>query len=221
MKRHTLFDNLTESDIVRRLDLDGREETSDDILAAPDDLFPAGPPPPAAVLVPLVRMDDGCGKPGWHILYTRRTDLVRHHKGQVSFPGGRTDPGDDSPEATALRESFEEIGLDRSCVRILGRMEKFLTISNYLVTPVIGIIPWPCLFTLEPKEVSRVFTIPIDWLADPAHYEVCRREVPQNFPVPPNFNDFEIICYKPYDGEAVWGATAAVTLRLVKKLGGT
>ena len=218
MKNPVSFEKLTESDIIERLDLAGHDGTSGDVLAAPDDLFPSEAPRPAAVLVPLIRMPAESGKPGWHILYTRRTDLVQHHKGQVSFPGGHSDPEDASPEATALREAFEEIGLDPSCVRILGRMEKILTISNYLVTPIVGIVPWPCTFTLQPREVSRVFTIPIDWLADPAHYEIRRREVPPDFPIPSRFRDFHIVCYKAYDEEIVWGATAAVTLRLIKKL---
>jgi 8-oxo-dGTP pyrophosphatase MutT (NUDIX family) len=211
-------ENLSESDIIRRLNLSGHDEISDAEFAAQDVLFPLASPRPAAVLVPLIRMPIDFGGPGWHILYTRRTELVQHHKGQVSFPGGRASPGDSSLEATALREAFEEIGLHPSHVRILGRMGKLMTGSNHLITPVVGIIPWPYKFTVEPNEVSRVFTIPIDWLADSAHYTIHPREFPPDSPVPPQFRRLQIICFTPYHGEVLWGATAEVTLRLIERL---
>src|SRR5437868_6216009 len=86
----------------------------------------------AAVLIPLVHWADE-----WHLIFTRRTDIVEHHKNQVSFPGGATDPGDLSPEDTALREAEEEIGMRRSDVRLLGRLGEMVTISNFVVTPVV------------------------------------------------------------------------------------
>src|SRR5512136_1670211 len=116
------------------------------IKSSPSDLweFLTDTPRPAAVLVPLFQAqntDEGLS--GWQVLLTRRTNSVAEHQGQVAFPGGRSDPTDTTPEMTALREAHEEIGLDPTQVRILGRMDSQWTISNYMVTPVIGVIPWP------------------------------------------------------------------------------
>ena len=111
-------------------------------------------PKPAAVLMPLLRQDSA-----WHILLTRRRDDLPEHSGQVAFPGGRADEGDATPEDTALRESREEIGLQPQDVVLLGRLQNYLTITNYLVTPVVGIIPWPYPLKLEAQEVSRAFTM--------------------------------------------------------------
>ncbi|MCU0484501.1 MAG: CoA pyrophosphatase [Anaerolineales bacterium] len=175
-------------------------------------------PKPAAVLVPLIYNPPGAKTPGWHILYTRRTESVHDHKGQVSFPGGRADPGDDYPTGTALREAYEEIGLRPSDVHVLGQMNPFQTITNYLVTPVIGVIPWPYPFTLQPQEVSRVFTIPMDWMAKPDNYEIKQREFPPSAQIPPQFRNIQVIYYRQYDGELLWGITAEVTLRLLRLL---
>jgi 8-oxo-dGTP pyrophosphatase MutT (NUDIX family) len=96
----------------------------------------------AAVLVPLIWENDE-----WHILYTRRTDRVESHKGQVSFPGGACDEGETTPEQTALREAEEEIGLNPQHVKVLGRLANMITISNFRVTPVVGVITkWPTVF---------------------------------------------------------------------------
>lgn len=161
---------------------------------------------PAAVLVPLFWEDDH-----WSLLFTRRTETVQSHKGQVSFPGGAADPGDSSPEATALRETFEEIGLQPHDVSIIGLLGVRPTISSYLVTPVVGCIHGPKVYMLSMHEVSRVFTIPLCWLADPANWEERQRTTPIGY--------FEkIIYYQPYDGEILWGATARITHDLLKTL---
>lgn len=160
----------------------------------------------AAVLVPLLYHNEQ-----WHLLFTRRTETVNSHKGQVSFPGGAADPEDDSPEATALREAYEEIGLRAEDIHILGRMQERPTISRFLVTPVVARVPWPYPFRLSPNEVGRVFTIPLDWLADPAHREVRPRAVPEAV--------YErVIYYQEYDGEILWGASAHITLGLLRAL---
>lgn len=98
----------------------------------------SGPPKPAAVLLPLLWVEDG-----WNLLFTRRTTGLQEHSGQVAFPGGRMDPDDCCVEETALREAQEEIGLAPKDVQLLGRLKETLTISNYLVTPLVGAIPWP------------------------------------------------------------------------------
>ncbi len=208
------MDDLTETEISARLaEAASRPPSGDDRPAdAPADLdfltrSRPGPARPAAVLVPLLRQAGG-----WHILYTRRSASLPEHSGQVAFPGGRADPGDASPEFTALREAQEEIGLRPQDARILGRMRQYLTITNYRITPVVGVIPYPYPFAPADVEVSRIFTIPLDWLADPAHYEERLRPLPApHAPAP-------VIYFQAYDGEVLWGATARMTLHLVQLL---
>jgi 8-oxo-dGTP pyrophosphatase MutT (NUDIX family) len=161
----------------------------------------------AAVLIPLVRW-----KGEWRLLFTRRTERVEHHKGQVSFPGGGCDPEETMPEATALREAREEIGLKPEDVRLLGRMNDYLTITRYRVTPVVGIIPWPYQFHLEAAEVDRLFTMPLTWLADRLNWDD-RPATPDGILRP-----FPVIIYHPYDGEILWGATARMTHNFLKVL---
>jgi 8-oxo-dGTP pyrophosphatase MutT (NUDIX family) len=158
----------------------------------------------ASVLIPLV-LDGG----DWHILYTRRTHRVESHKGQVSFPGGACDEGETTPEETALREAQEEIGIDPASVRVLGRLSSMITITTFQVTPVIGIIPWPTVFRLNENEVERIFTVPLDWLADAGN----RWE----FSFPGRHRS--VIVYHPFDGELVWGATARMTVDFLRVIG--
>ena len=120
----------------------------------------------AAVLIPLIVI-----KEEWHVVYTRRTEAVEHHKGQVSFPGGGCEVGESTPEQTALREAEEEIGLKPGDVQLLGKLNEVLTITRYRVTPVVGVIPWPFEIRTEPAEVERVFTLPLAWLADTVNWE--------------------------------------------------
>ena len=158
----------------------------------------------AAVLVPLVWHDEE-----WHVLYTRRTDRVESHKGQVSFPGGACDEGETTPEQTALREADEEIGLSPSDVRVLGRLSNMITITYFRVTPVVGVIKWPAVFKVGEHEVARVFTIPLGWLANPSNRWQFDRPG----------TDRSLIAYHPYDGELLWGATARMTVDFLKVLG--
>jgi len=138
------------------------------------------PPRVAAVLIPLLIRDNA-----WHILYTRRNANLPEHSDQVAFPGGRSDPEDTNLEMTALREAQEEIGLEPKDVQILGRLHDFLTITNYQVTPIAGVIPWPYNFQLAIHEVTRVFTIPLKWLADPQNFSEVWRTLPAPYdPVP-------------------------------------
>ncbi len=167
---------------------------------------PAGMRRPAAVLVPLVREEGG-----WSLLFTRRAETLNNHKGQVSFPGGAVDSEDSSPEETALREAHEEIGLLPGDVHLVGRLGYLQTVSNYLITPVVGQIRWPYQFRVSVREVSRVFTIPLDWLADSDN----REERPWIFPDGRTEN---IIYFRPFDGEILWGASARITVELLKVL---
>ena len=168
------------------------------------DLAPDSKVKCAAVLVPLVSVDGE-----WHLLYTRRTDCVESHKGQVSFPGGACDEGETTPEQTALREAHEEVGILPQDVRVLGRLTNMITITHFRVTPVVGVVPWPYVFRVGAAEVARVFTIPLAWLAEPRN----RWE----FPFPERKR--ALIAYHPYDGELLWGATARMTVDFLSTLG--
>ncbi len=157
----------------------------------------------AAVLVPLMYFQDE-----WHVLFTRRTDRVESHKGQVSFPGGASDEGETTPEQTALREADEEIGMKPDDVKVLGRLSRLITISSFRVSPIVGVIPWPYAFRVAGVEVARVFTIPLLWLANRNNYwEFSLRE-----------SERSLIAYHPYDGELLWGATARMTVNFLKTL---
>lgn len=157
----------------------------------------------AAVLVPLIWESDE-----WHLLFTRRTEHVESHKGQVSFPGGACDEGETTPEETALREANEEVGIDPHDVRVLGRLVNMITVTSFRVTPVVGIIKWPTVLRVGQNEVERVFTIPLNWLADKRNrweFTMLGRSR-------------SLIAYHPYDGELLWGATARMTVDFLKVL---
>lgn len=160
----------------------------------------------AAVLIPMID-----GKDGWELLYIRRTENVAEHKGQVAFPGGAVDAEDETIEATALRETHEEIGLFPEQVQILGRLPDFYTITDYLVTPVVGQVQTPFDIVISKDEVSRAFTIPLRWLADSSNWE----ERPW---LRPNGRIARVIFFAPYDGEILWGATARITLNFLRIL---
>jgi 8-oxo-dGTP pyrophosphatase MutT (NUDIX family) len=161
----------------------------------------------AAVLIPLV---NASGE--WHLLFTRRTETLPDHKGQVAFPGGAYEPGDENLITTALREAQEEIGINPADVKILGQMDPLVSVSAYQITPFVGTIPWPYRVTPSPAEVSRVFTIPLLWLAEPGNHE--ERE----FFHPRIAGRQNVIYFKPYDGEVLWGISARLTLDLLKTL---
>jgi 8-oxo-dGTP pyrophosphatase MutT (NUDIX family) len=162
----------------------------------------------AAVLIPLVRWQDA-----WHLVFTRRTDRVEHHKGQVSFPGGGCDQADGTPESTALREAEEEIGLKPSDVAVLGRLDDVVTITRYRVTPVVGVMPWPYELRPEPAVVERVFTIPLLWLTERKNWQE-QFALPDGTPRP-----FPVIRYDLYDGEFLWGVSARITHNFLETLG--
>lgn len=211
MKR--ILTDLTESEIARRLRRTsngnaraGNSGTAEPAYEFPPEFLPR-PLRPAAVLIPLLR---NTGR--WEVLFTRRNADLPEHSGQVAFPGGRADPGDGSPEETALREAAEEIGLQPEDVSLLGRLKTFATITAYEVTPVVGVMPWPYPLKLAEIEVSRAFTIPLVWLSNPANLEVQQRELPApHAPV-------DVYYFKPYDGEVLWGASARFTLALLEAL---
>jgi 8-oxo-dGTP pyrophosphatase MutT (NUDIX family) len=123
-------------------------------------------PMAASVLVPLVERDDGV-----HVLLTRRTEHLTEHAGQVSFPGGRADPGDADVVDTALREAEEEVGLARASVQVLGPLNTYSTVSSFVVTPIVGLIRPPFALAPDPSEVAEAFEVPLQFLMTPAHHQ--------------------------------------------------
>lgn len=152
---------------------------------------------PAAVLVPLHWHNNE-----WHLLFTRRTDDIGEHKGQVAFPGGKIDPEDESAEAAALREAEEEIGLQRADVQIIGRLDQLITVTQWRITPVVGVHPYPYEFVINARECAAVFSVPLRWLADPANLDIKERQPPVGGPPIP------VYYYREYEGQVIWGATA-------------
>lgn len=184
------------------LPIDVSSERGDHNLNA--DMEPFRPLKPAAVLVPLVDRADGLT-----VLLTRRTAHLAHHAGQVSFPGGHIEPGDDGPIDTALRETEEEIGLDRRQIEVIGHLDLYVTRTGFAVTPVVGIVRPP--FTLVPDayEVDEVFEVPLSFLLDPANHQKCSAE----------FEGVVRHFYAmPYDKHFIWGATAGMIVNLYEVL---
>jgi 8-oxo-dGTP pyrophosphatase MutT (NUDIX family) len=159
---------------------------------------------PAAVLIPLIERDDE-----FHILLTRRTESLRNHAGQISFPGGRIEPEDASVEAAALRESEEEIGLPPERVEILGRLGRWRTGTGFLVYPVVGFVELPVRLRPDPGEVAEIFEVPLSFLLDPANHK------PHVFER--NGQRHELVAM-PYGEYYIWGATAAMLRNLYHAL---
>ncbi len=154
----------------------------------------------AGVLIPIIERANTLS-----VLFTRRAAHLRYHAGQVSFPGGRMEPGDADVLATALRETREEVGIDARNVRIAGFLPSLPTVSGYAVTPVVGLVSGDTPHIADPAEVERIFEVPLDFLLDPANRQRCSREV-LGVQVP--VSEFR------YAGERIWGATASILFRL-------
>jgi 8-oxo-dGTP pyrophosphatase MutT (NUDIX family) len=163
-----------------------------------------GTPTPAAVLVPLVNRPEGL-----QVLLTQRSAELPDHPGQISFPGGRVEPGDDSPAAAALREAAEEIGLPSERVAVLGRLSDYETVTGYRVTPVVGWVEPPFRIVPDPVEVADVFEVPLAFLLNPANQQRHFRMLGALR------RDFWAI---PYHERYIWGATAAMLLILDRTL---
>ena len=152
----------------------------------------------AAVLVPLFR-----NAADYHLVFTKRTETLRHHKGQVSFPGGSFEPSDGDLLATALRESYEEIGLRPEHVSVLGRLDDLATFStSFTISPFVGLIPYPYSFRPNPLEVASVFDAPLSVLADPT----VRRRYIRARDDGATIEDYEF----HVNGHVIWGATARI-----------
>lgn len=161
---------------------------------------------PAAVLAPIVERPEGLT-----VLLTRRTDHLANHPGQISFPGGRMEPEDASPEDTALRETEEEIGLGRRHVELVGRLDTYITRTGFEITPIVGMVTPPFDLVPDPDEVAEIFEVPLAFLCDPRNRERHSREV---------FGRTRNFYALPYGDYYIWGATAGMLVNLAIRLDG-
>lgn len=152
--------------------------------------------PRAAVLIPLFEKDGSC-----HILFTVRSHQVKHHKGQISFPGGVFDDEDEDLKRTALREVFEEIGVKERDVQVLGALDDIVTSSEFVVTPFVGVIPYPYSFRLSMDEIAELIEVPLASLLDLTSF--AEREITDN--------DLKRVVESYQHGQhIIWGATARI-----------
>ncbi len=159
---------------------------------------------PAAVLVPLVERSEELT-----VLLTLRTDHLRDHAGQISFPGGRIEPGDGSPEAAALRETEEEIGLSRAQIDIIGRLDDYDTRTGFAVMPMVGMVSPPLGLRLDATEVAETFEVPLSFVLDPANHERHRKKLGGRM------RTFHVILY---GSRYIWGVTAGILVNLYEVL---
>lgn len=160
---------------------------------------------PAAVLVAIQEREDDD-----YLVLTKRSEQLNHHRGQVAFPGGRLDRGDSDALQAALRESREEIGIDPSHVRILGRLDQVTAAYNFVVTPFVGVIPSAYEFRLNPFETEAVFFVPITALLEPRTLTIAERLSTHGEPI-----------YHFYiDGWDIWGATARIIVQFLELIYG-
>jgi 8-oxo-dGTP pyrophosphatase MutT (NUDIX family) len=153
-------------------------------------------PIPSAVLIPLFLKDDE-----YHVLFTKRTEKVNHHRGEISFPGGVCQTDDRDTAQTALRETWEEVGIHPTDVEILGVLDDFYSIYNYLITPYVGMIPSGYDFRTNPDEIERILEVPLRHLLNTEIFRVEERTW--------KGRTYTVYFYA-YRGDEVWGVTAAI-----------
>ncbi len=160
-------------------------------------------PRPAAVLIPFVHVHDV-----WHLLFTKRTNGLAKHQGEISFPGGAAEAADRDLIETAVRETCEEIGIPESKIKILGVLDPVPTVSNYCVLPVVSVVEWPQMLEINHDEVENILLIPVEWLkTDGNWYE-------DDFFYEPGKSK-KVIHYRDFEGEHLWGITARLALAAI------
>jgi len=159
---------------------------------------------PAAVLVPIILRE-----PAATVLFTRRSAALRHHAGQISFPGGRLDSADASPIAAALREAWEEVGLGPQFVTVIGYLPDHIIGTGFRVTPVISFVRPGFTVVTNPREVEETFEVPLNFLFDPANFRPRMRQYVPELP-PVELKDI------PVGEHNIWGATAGMLMNLYR-----
>ncbi len=151
---------------------------------------------PAAVLVPVVERADGL-----HMIFTKRTQKLKSHSGQISFPGGRIDSTDATPMAAALRETWEEIGVRQGDIEVLGQMPDYHTGSGYHISSIVGLVNSQAAFEANPDEVDYIFEVPLAFLMEPSNHRLGSRV----------FENVERYYYEmPWKEHFIWGVTAGI-----------
>jgi len=150
----------------------------------------------AAVLVPLFKKGMDC-----HLLFTKRSEQVKYHKGEISFPGGVVDEEDSELVQTALREAFEEIGLKENDVQVIGMLDDILTITEFIVTPIVGLFPYPYPFKISEVEIAELIEVPLSFLLNGDCFS--EREIFRG-------GHKEIVDAYQYGEYVIWGATARI-----------
>lgn len=163
-----------------------------------------GPLTPAGVLVPLIQRPEGLS-----VLLTQRASHLKHHAGQVSFPGGRMEDHDDDVRVAALRETQEEVGIEPHLIEVIGYLRSMPTITGFAVTPVVGLVSGAAELVVDRTEVEYAFEVPLAHLMDKANDRVADREY--------EGKTFSLVEFH-YEGERIWGATAYMLLAFRKYL---
>ena len=179
-----------------------------------DGLLPDAPLREAAVLVGLVTREEG-----WQVLLTRRTDALRHHAGQVSFPGGRIEPDDIDAIEAALRESREEIGLERAQVAPVGFLDPLCTITGFRVLPLVAMVDPEFVPRPDPGEVAEVFEVPLEYVLDPANLNALDVTTVLGQPIPGG-RPRRVLEFvdRGNPRQRIWGATASILFNLRERI---
>ncbi len=162
---------------------------------------------PAAVLIPFFFKDDRA-----QVLFTKRSQQVRHHKGQISFPGGTLDDEDTDLRAAALRETEEEIGVKTDDIHIIAEIDEMVTPTKFHITPFVGTIPYPYTFQINPAEIDELIEIPLSHLLDPVNHRTYERPLPID---PKRIVTVHSYQYGPHE---VWGITGHILHNLISKM---